>query len=49
KSVHTTFILRYTPCPDILLYDTLIPYSPKNQIPDPYSRSKITVSSSYQN
>jgi len=30
KSVHTTFTLRHTPCSDVLLYGTPIPYSPKS-------------------
>ncbi|KAL4107116.1 hypothetical protein QTP88_018548 [Uroleucon formosanum] len=29
KSVHTTFTLRHTPCPGVVLYGIPIPYSPK--------------------
>lgn len=29
KSVHTTFTLRYSPCPGVVLYGNPIPYSPK--------------------
>jgi hypothetical protein len=31
KSVHTTFTLRHTSCPDVVLYGILISYSPKTK------------------
>jgi len=48
KSVHTTFTLRHTPCPDVVLYGIPIPLS-ESQVSRPYFGSKINAGSSYPN